>query len=107
MRFVKKGDIVIHLIDNKIFSGISKIKNECIEEMGLEGTKWDGPGYLIELEEYIDLNPKINRTDILNEKNKKELLKIAKTSQVFYTKELKLREGERFNPLPYRFIVYD
>ncbi len=75
MREVRKGDIVLHLIDNNVFSGISIVTNEAKAADGMKGTQWDGPAYLIELSNYTELKPSINRDEILNNDNEK-ILKI-------------------------------
>ena len=53
---------------------------------------------LIELENYILLNPPIDRKDILNEKYKNELLGISKNSEVFFNNKLDLRQGAYLTP---------
>jgi len=83
MRLAKKNDVVLHLIDNKKIVGISLVKNDVIETTGLANTEWDGPAYLIELERYTELNPPIDRYNLLNNKNQSELLKISSSSEVF------------------------
>lgn len=47
MREVLEGDIVLHLIDNHEFSGVSIVKNKAVEAKGLPESEWDGPAYLI------------------------------------------------------------
>jgi len=98
MRLVKKGDIILHFINNSNISGVSKVKNDAIEANGIKGTSWDRPAYLIKLENYKELNPSINRTDLLIEKNKTTLLNIAKNSEVFYNNKLDLRQGAYLTP---------
>jgi len=100
MREVKKGDIILHLIDNEKFSGVSVVKTKADETNGIEGTDWDRPSYLIELENYIELVPPIKRGELLNVKNKSELLKISKSSEVFYNSNLNLRQGAYLTPCP-------
>ncbi|NCB19566.1 MAG: hypothetical protein EOM61_08105 [Bacteroidia bacterium] len=100
MRLVNKGDVILHLIDNSYFAGISIAKNNAIETIGLPGTAWDRPSYLIELEEYISFAQPIERSDILNSKNKEVLTNILDESEVFYNKELNLRQGAYLTPCP-------
>jgi MoxR-like ATPase len=100
MREVKEGDIVLHLIDNKYFSGASIVRKSFIEADGVKGTKWEGPCYLISLKDYTELKPKIKREEILNNENKKMLDEIALQSEVFYNKNLNLREGAYLTPCP-------
>lgn len=100
MRLVKKGDIVLHLIDNKEISGVSIVNKEAIETSGVSGTDWEGESYLIELTEYIELNPKIDRNALLSVSNKTILDSISSTSEVFYNNKLELRQGAYLTPCP-------
>ncbi|HMQ78419.1 MAG TPA: DUF3578 domain-containing protein [Ignavibacteria bacterium] len=100
MRFVENGDIILHLIDNKEFIGVSIAKETYVQTTGLEGTNWEGPSYLIELENYAELEPPIQREDIFNERNNNELKKIMGNSEVFYTSDFNLRQGAYLTPCP-------
>lgn len=100
MREVNAGDIILHLIDNKIFSGISLVKSKAVETSSVEGTPWNRASYLVELEDYIKLDPPIKREDILNQNNKEVLSNISKTSEVFYNSYLGLRQGAYLTPCP-------
>jgi len=100
MREVNAGDIIIHLVNNSLFIGASIVKKKAIETGGVEGTNWTGPAYLIELNEYIELSPAIDRSEILNEKYKEELNTISKKSEVFFTSNLNLRQGAYLTPCP-------
>jgi 5-methylcytosine-specific restriction protein B len=101
MLLVKKGDVVLHLIDNKSFCGLSKVVKSAVETTGLAGTQWEGPSYLIELEDFNRLDYQIDvKTKILNDINKHTLLEINKKSEVFYTQDLKLRQGAYLTPCP-------
>lgn len=104
MREVNSGDIILHLIDNKIFSGISIVKRKAIKTSGVKGTSWDRPSYLIELEKYIEIDPPIKRKELLNNENKEELLNISKTSEVFYNSDLGLRQGAYLTPCPQELL---
>lgn len=100
MLLVRKGDIILHLTDNKAITGISIVKNEAIKSTGIKGTAWDSPSYLIQLEKFILLKPPINRDSILNNKNKDRLIHIKKKSEVFFTDKLTLRQGAYLTPCP-------
>ncbi|WP_300567294.1 hypothetical protein [Flavobacterium sp.] len=106
MRLVNIGDIVLHLIDNQKISGISRVKKSVIETSGLPGTPWDGPCYLVELEQYTELNPELDRTDFLTKENKDFLDKIAEESEVFYNNKLDLRQGAYLTPCPFELFQY-
>ncbi|MBK7373936.1 MAG: hypothetical protein IPJ09_21465 [Saprospiraceae bacterium] len=104
MRLVEKGDIVLHLINNKVFSGVSIVKSSATESKGIDGTNWSGPVYLIELNDYIPLTPPINRNLILSQKNKNLLNQISKTSEVYYNSKLDLRQGAYLTPCPIKLL---
>lgn len=104
MRRVKEGDIVLHLIDNQKISGISRVRKEAFKTNGLAGTEWDVPSYLIELENYIELNPPIYRNEIVNNHNEKLLHKISEKYEVFYTVNLDLRQGAYLTPCPLELL---
>lgn len=104
MRSVQVGDVILHLIDNEKISGISTVKVAYIETTGLANTDWEGPAFLIELENYTELIPPINRTELLIEKNKVILEEIAELSEVFYTNLLSLRQGAYLTPCPVELL---
>lgn len=60
--------------------------------------------FLIELENYTELIPPINRTELLIEKNKVILEEIAELSEVFYTNLLSLRQGAYLTPCPVELL---
>jgi 5-methylcytosine-specific restriction protein B len=100
MRLVSEGDLVLHLINNDEFSGISIVNNKAVETVGLPGTEWDRPAYLIDLKNYIELNPSIKRSELLNNQNKQKLIHISDNSEVFYNKKLDFRQGAYLTPCP-------
>lgn len=100
MRLIKKGDIILHLIDNKEISGVSIVNKEANETIGISGTDWEGESYLVELTKYIELNPKIDRNELLNLSNKTILDSISSSSEVFYNNKFELRQGAYLTPCP-------
>lgn len=100
MRSVKKGDIVLHLVDNKSFVGVSVVSAPAIETIGVIGSDWEGPAYLIELEGFEKLEKPIDRSEILNQRFSKRLIQIKKESEVFYNSSLDLRQGAYLTPCP-------
>jgi len=102
MREVKAGDIVLHLIDNKEFTGVSIVKNRVIETSGLHNTDWTGPAYLVELIDFVYLSPPLNRTEIFVRENVTELKSISEGSEVFYNNKFDLRQGAYLTPCPFR-----
>ena len=104
MRHVNEGDIILHLIDNFEFSGVSLAQSKAISANGLVGTDWEGPAYLIELKDYTELSPKINRNDLLDFKYKELLDSIREKSEVFYNTNLDLRQGAYLTPCPIELL---
>ncbi len=104
MREVNEGDIVLHLIDNFEFSGVSLVQSRAISANGLVGTDWEGPSYLIELKNYTELSPKIKRNDLLDFKYKELLDSIKEKSEVFYNTNLDLRQGAYLTPCPIELL---
>lgn len=104
MRLVEKGDIILHLIDNQKFAGISISEDTAHEAVGLPGTEWEGPAYLIKLENYTELTPNLDRSEFLNEKYKDTLKEISKLSEVFYNDNLDLRQGAYLTPCPIKLL---
>ena len=103
MRDVSKGDLIIHLVNNSTkdtyISGVSVVKNDgVIEEDGITGSDWEGPAYLHELQEYIELSSPIYRPNILSEENRAVMDEIRQDSKVFYTANMKLRQGHYLTP---------
>jgi 5-methylcytosine-specific restriction enzyme B len=105
MRAVSVGDIVLHLIDNSAFVGISRVKTKAIETVGLEGTEWEGPAYLIELEDYQVLEPYVTRDQLFEEKNKKNLTEILEESEVFFNRNFTLRQGAYLTPCSVKMLA--
>lgn len=105
MRKVKKGDIVLHFTDNKRISGVSIVNKESIETGGIQGTDWEGPSYLIGLEDYIELSPTIERDQLLNDTYKFALKKISDKSEVFYNNKFELRQGAYLTPCTTELIA--
>lgn len=104
MRAVNEGDIILHLVDNKEIIGVSRAKTKYHEADGLKGTEWEGPAYVIPLDEYQVLDNKISRDLLLATKNSKKLGRIADSSEVFYTSNLELRQGAYLTPCPQELL---
>ena len=104
MLLVNSGDLILHFIDDKKIAGISRVKNPAIKTIGLAGSKWAGPSYMVELFDYTELKPPIDRTQLLIKENEFSLEKIANESEVFYNKKLNLREGAYLTPCPYELL---
>jgi 5-methylcytosine-specific restriction protein B len=98
MKRVKKGDIVLHLINNYSFDSVSIVENEAIKTSGISGTDWEGPAFLIQLKRNIQLEELFTKEYILNNRNKQNLTDISESSEVFYTKKMTLRQGAYLTP---------
>jgi 5-methylcytosine-specific restriction enzyme B len=97
LRKVNPNDIVLHLTNNKCFNGVSKVQSKFVEGNGVVGTEWEGDAYIIELKNFIEIKP-LDRDDVLNEENKRILELIKSNQEVFYDKDLKLRQGAYLTP---------
>ena len=104
MPLVKAGDLVLHLVDNSIISGLSIVAEAAKDAEGLAGTPWDGPSYLIKLKNYIALEKPVERAALLSSKNKVTLNRIAQDSEVFYNNDLTLRQGGYLSPCPIKLL---
>ena len=103
MRDVKQGDLIVHLIDNSHFSGVSLVKNDGVLNMsGLENTPWDGDAYLHYLSNYVELEPVIEREEFFAEEHHETLTLINNESEVFFTAGFELRQGAYLTPSPKR-----
>ena len=103
---VKEGDLVLHLGDGSLM-GISIASGSADDKfICLEGTDWAGlQGYRVPLEDYKELDPKIDRQHIFQDK---EVMKDIRENykKLFYTKELKFREGAYFPNLPKKLVLH-
>jgi 5-methylcytosine-specific restriction protein B len=104
MPLVKAGDLVLHLVDNSIISGLSIVADAAKEAEGLAGTPWDGPSYLIQLKNFTALEKPVDRAALLSKKNKVALNNIAQYSEVFYNNDLTLRQGGYLTPCPIQLL---
>jgi hypothetical protein len=104
MRDVSEGDIVLHLTDNKGISAISKVSKPYYEGNGAIGSDWEGSAYIIELNSFTELNPPLNRTDLLNERNRTALDNIRSSNKVFYNSGLTLNQGAYLTEAPVALV---
>ena len=109
MRVVREGDIVLHLIDNNRFSGVSIAAGPADDKFeGLSNTPWEGPAYRIPLRDYIPLNPPLVREEFLESPiGAAELRKVHEQVQgrgLFYTADLDLNQGKYLTEAPVELI---
>lgn len=99
MRELIEGDTIIHLTDNKAFTGISRVKSPYTLESIKLNTPWDGNIFKVELKDYTKINP-LDRKLILN-KNNRDILTVLKGKyNVFYNSELNLNQGAYLTECP-------
>lgn len=111
MRLAKKGDLVLHLTDNEAIVGISKVDKAYDAAPDFTYLReWDGqtgsdPGYLIRLEGFIEFKNPLHRSDVLNDRFRKDLVSILDSEDnVFYTRDLRLRQGAYLTAITDKFM---
>lgn len=97
MRTVQPGDIVLHLTDNKGFTGIS-IADQAADDTfeGVKATDWFGPCYRVKLRDYSELSPPLMREELLKaEPYATELKELVESGAkgLFYNTKLELNQG--------------
>lgn len=103
MRAVKKGDVVLHLVDNKMFIGSSIVEKEY-ESVPYVDHRGKRPGYLVQLSNYEKFDYPIMREEILNEKYKDKLLDLLDEYYLFYNRNLNLNEGAYLTEVPQELV---
>ena len=99
MRLVRKGDLVMHFVDDEEFQGVSIVAKKASEGVGLVGSKWEGNAYLVNLKDFKKLDPTLHRREFLNEERfSSRLNKIRENGEVFYNKNFTLRQGAYLTP---------
>jgi MoxR-like ATPase len=109
MREVREGDIVLHLIDNEKFSGVSKVASEVDDTfVGISGTPWEGPAYRVALKDYRRIDPSLDRAEFLESAvGSAELRRVHEASEgkgLFYTAGLELNQGAYLTEAPARLV---
>jgi hypothetical protein len=108
MRAVREGDIVLHLIDNKEFSGVSVAAGKADSTFqGLPSTAWQGPAYRVPLRDYMPLDPPLEREDFLESPvGAAELRKVREQygRGLFYTADLDLNQGKYLTKAPIELV---
>lgn len=100
MRELQQDDLVLHLIIDEGFLGISKVKSSYSERDFDIGTGWDGPGYEVLLKDYVKIDNVLDKKDILSEGNRALLDEIRTGNKVFYDKNLDLNQGAYITEVP-------
>lgn len=102
MREARPGDVVLHLIDNSAFAGVSIVAGPAEDFMGPKGTEWDSrDGWRIPLRAYTELTPHLPREEFLKADNAAVLTAALDTgSRLFYNRDLNLNQGAYLTELP-------
>lgn len=108
MRRIREGDIVLHLIDNKEFSGVSIAAGPVDDTFqGLPNTAWEGPAYRVQLRDYVALDPPLAREDFLESPSgAAELSKVHEQYRgrgLFYTGD-HLNQGKYLTAAPLELV---
>lgn len=97
MRRVEPGDVILHLTDNRGFTGVS-IATERADTsfQGVAGSEWEGPCYRVSLRDYVELDPPLSRDQLLKaEPFAAELSELVESGAkgLFFNRKLELNQG--------------
>ena len=111
MKRIKKGDVVLHFVNNENITGVSIVDKEADSSFTcLPSTEWDDgtgkrPAYMVKLKEYNALRVPIDKKDLLTDKFRSRLINIKQAGQeVFYDKDLNLRQGAYLTKAPKELV---
>jgi hypothetical protein len=97
MRRVEPGDVILHLTDNRGFTGVSIAAERADDTFdGLVGTEWEGPCYRIALCDYVELDPPLLRDQVFRtEPFAAELGELVESGAkgLFFNRKLELNQG--------------
>ena len=111
MRRVQPGDVVLHLTDNKGFTGVSTASDTHDDTfVGLENTDWAGvPAYRVQLENYRELEPMLPREKFLVEGDIGNALRAILDGPdgkgLFYNRKLELNQGAYLTEAPASLVT--
>lgn len=105
---VKPGDIVFHFIDNRLIAGVSVVTSGADDHfVGLTGTPWaDRPAYRIEVSDFVELDPAIEREEFLKASEHRGQLQeiLAKHKSLFFNKKFELNQGAYLTKAPTELV---
>jgi Cdc6-like AAA superfamily ATPase len=110
MHDVQPGDVILHLTDNKGISGVSVAASSADPSfIGLQGTDWEGmPSYLIRLEDYMPLDPPLNREEFLGDPavfaQLARILEQHTGKGLFYNRDHELNQGAYLTEAPAELV---
>ncbi len=99
MRDIQPGDLVLHFVNNEAIAGISQIAGSVDQNfIGLEGTDWaNQPAYRVQLQNYQDLDPPLDRSWIFNDdkiaEDAKAIARGPRGRGIFFNERLELNQG--------------
>ncbi len=111
MRQVRPDDIVLHLTDNRGFTGISYAADKVDESFeGVSGTDWaDQPGYRVQLRDFEPLAPELPREAFFKDAeigpSLRALLETDEGHGLFYNRNLELNQGAYLSPAPRSLVA--
>jgi hypothetical protein len=103
MRDVTAGDIILHLTDNRGFTGISQAEASAEDFGGVPDTEWGAdPSYRIRLTNYAKLDPPLPRETIFASPFRERLIELIDNGQknLFYNSAPALNQGAYLTPAP-------
>jgi hypothetical protein len=104
MREVRPGDIVFHFVDDRQLLGVSRAASAADASFtGLPDTEWAGrPAYRVALEDYVPLDPPIQREEILGpEGPRADMQQILNNYRgLFFNRNFELQQGAYLTEAP-------
>ena len=103
MRDLRPGDIVLHLTDNRGFTGVSMVAAAAETFDGVPGTAWaDRPSFRVPLKGFRSLEPPLEREAFFASPYRERLIALRRGGErnLFYTENLELVQGGYLTPCP-------
>jgi AAA domain (dynein-related subfamily) len=107
MREVQPNDVVLHLVDDSHISGVSLVANTVDDQFdGIPGTAWEGPGFRVQLRDFVTLDPTLERNDFFGVPEFADKLREIrkKHKNLFYTRDLELNQGAYLTSAPLELV---
>jgi hypothetical protein len=104
MREVKPGDVVLHFVDNRAFTAVSRAATAADSSFtGVTGTAWaNRPGYRIPLSDYQALEPPLKRDQLFQEPEARRRMQaiVASHRGLFFNRKMELNQGAYLTEAP-------
>jgi hypothetical protein len=110
MRAVQPGDLVLHLVDNKHFTGVSRVASPVDSAFqGVEDSEYGlQPSYRVSLDDYRELDPSLQREDFLEApEGAAELRRVQQACEgkgLFFNRKMTLRQGAYLTSAPEELV---